>query len=237
MKNKNKKISPLPLFLWSFLFIVSVLYVFADDIIMLIPTQVATSNGSSQSLIEFSKSWTSGWETYYADEGGNSTVIGNYFKWFYYDNNLWFFKLDWSANPSENVSIISSTEKCWDSYGYKLWWYAQSAGTFGEIYGYMDFDYSSDIFVYYCEGDKKLHWYAYTQYLWFQNFEWIGFEILPFSWSLLWTTSSNLFVNDTTNINVKGVYTWSDSNYWKSGIWGDIFNIDDTKESIIYIIR
>lgn len=237
MKNKKKKLPSFPLVISVFVFFLWVFYVFADDIIFLIPTQVATSNWSSQSLIEFSKAGTTWWETYYADEWWNSTVIGNYFKWYYYDNNLWFFRLDWSSNPAENVSIISSTEKCWNSYGYKLGWYAQSAWTSWEIFGYMDFDYSSDIYVYYCEWDKKLHGYAYTEYLGFQNFEWIWFEILPFSWALLWTTSSNLFVNDTTNINQKWVYTWSDSNYWKSWIGWDIFNIDDTKESIIYIIR
>jgi len=43
----------------------------------------------------------------------------------------------------------------------------------------MDFDYNSSIYVYYCESDKKLHGFAYSKALGFQNFEGIGFEIIP----------------------------------------------------------
>lgn len=213
--------------LWLSIF----LYVFADDIQILISRQTATWVGSNNSQVTFSHTW--GWyQTYYVEEGGNSAIIWNYLKGYYYNSGMWFFQLDWSGSKSKNVSIVSSTEKCGTSYGYKLW-----GNAYSEFYWFMDFDYDDDIFVYYCEWDKKLHWFWYSTYAWFQNFDGIGFEILPWTWALLWTTSSNLFVNDTTDINKKNTYTGSDSNYNNNWIGWEIFNIDDTKESVIYIIR
>lgn len=206
------------------------LYVFANDIMTLISRQSATTLGSNNAQVTFSYT---GWgETYYVEKGGNSTIIGNYLKGYYYDSMMWFFQLDWSSNTSKNVSIIDSTSMCSSSYGYKLGWYARNP-----YYGFIDFDYDTNTFVYYCEWDKKLHWYGYNKYVWFQSFEGIGFELYPWTGALLGTTSSDLFVNDTTTINQKNVSSGSNSNYSNSGIWGDIFNIDDTKESVIYIIH
>jgi len=232
---KNKKI-PLSLrqkykkifLIIGFLLFSWVITVFWNDILYSIWYQIATQWGSSNSLIRFSH----GSSTDYINKSTDSTVIGNYFTWYYYDSVLWFFKLDWSEDIQKNVRIISSTTKCpsWE-YGYKFWWYAHS-----QYYGFMDFDYSDDIFVYYCENDKKLHGYAYTKYNWFQNFEGIGFEILP-SNSIINISWTGLFVNDTIQIGQESTYTWTNSTAWYNSLWGNIFNFDDTKESLFYIIK
>lgn len=209
-------------------------YVFAADISYLIPTQNATWFGSNNSQIGVSVvlGGTIDGGTYYIEKWWNSSAIWNYLTGYYFDSGMWFFLLNWSSNPSKNVSFIWSTSKCPNSYGYQLWWYA-----YNPYFGFMQFDYSSDIFVYYCEGDKKLHGFGYNPYVGFQNFEWIQFEIFPWSGWLLGTTNSDLFVNDTSNINIDSSYTWSDSNYSKDWIGWETFNIDDTKESVIYIIH
>lgn len=225
-KKRKKEISniyfiiPLFFFLW-------VLAVFANDIFYDISYQIASHKGSNDSLIRFSH-WDN---TKYVNKLSDSSIIGNYFSGYYYDSVLWFFKLDWSDNINKNVRIIDSTSKCSSWYGYKLWGFAKS-----DYYGFMDFDYNSDIFVYYCEFDKSLHWYAYTKYNWFQVFDWIGFEILPSNASvnISWT---GIFVNDTTKIWVEYIYTWSDSSAWYNSFWWDIFNFDDTKDSLFYIIK
>ncbi len=224
--NKKKFIEFSLIAIWLSIF----LYVFANDIMNIIARQSATTLGSNNAQITFSYT---GWsETYYVEQGGNSTILWNYFKWYYYDSMMGFFQLDWSSNPNKNVSITNSTSKCGTSYGYKLWGYA-----YNPYYGFIDFDYNFSTFVYYCVGDKKLHGYGYNKYVWFQSFEGIGFELYPSTWALLGTTNSNLFVNDTSNINQVNQSSWSNSNYSNNGIWGDIFNIDDTKESVIYIIH
>ena len=237
MKKQNKNISTLfssyakkkTFSIFFFVCIVGVsLTVFADDILNYIAQQTALSAGSNNSLVTFSHNPAA--NTYYVNQWWNSTIIWNYLKGYYFDDKLGYFKLDWSTTTSENVRFVSSTEKCWTSYGYKLWGYAYS-----NYFWFMDFDFDNNIFVYYCEGDNKLHGYAYNEFSGFQSFNGIGFAISS-TGSFVWAQSSNLFVNDTTNINAKNAYTGSDSNLSKWIGW-NIFNIDDTKESIIYIIR
>ena len=179
------------------------------------------SNNSDISVI----AWE---EPGYWNDGNNSTIIWNYFRGYYYDSIFWFFELDWSTDPSENVSIIWSTSACGSSYGYKLWWYAYS-----EYFGFMDFDYSDSIFVYYCEWDKVLHWYSYSKNLWFQNFEGIAFEIVSSVSTLAENTSTGIFVNDTTNINIDEFWSWN----LNSRVWADLIQLEDDKESIFYIIK
>jgi hypothetical protein len=222
-RNKNKSyfiLYFLSLFFW-------VLAVFSNDIFYDIPYQIANNLGSNNSLIRFSH-WDN---TKYANKWADSSIIGNYFSGYYYDSVLWFFKLDWSSDEEDNIRIISSTTKCSSWYGYKLWGYAKS-----NYYGFMDFDYNNDIFVYYCEFDKSLHGYAYTKYNWFQRFDWIRFEILwkNSSINVFWT---GVFVNDTTKIGVENYYTWSDSESLHNSLWWNIFNFDDTKDSLFYIIK
>lgn len=205
--------------------------IFADDIIsQIIPDDVADGTGSNESLV-YTGTGTS--EVAYVNKGNNSTVIGNYFQWYYYDSSAWFFRLDWSSDTSENVRIIGSTGACPSWYGYKLWGYAYS-----ETVGFIDFDYNSTVFVYYCEVDKTLHGFAYGELIWFQNFEGIGFEIIPNIGTVAeLTTSSGTFVNDTTSISDVVTFTWATSNYDYNTIGWDTFNIDTTEESIFYIIK
>lgn len=165
----------------------------------------------------------------YMNAGNNSTVIGNFFKWYYYDTLFWLFTLDWSpTEPENNVRIVWSTSACTTWYGYKLGGYAYST-----FFGYTDFDYNENIFVYYCVDDGELHWYSYNKNIWFQNFEGIGFEIIPNVWTMSENSSTWVFVNDTTKINLPDFW---DGNI-NSFVWGDSINLQDDKESIFYIIK
>ena len=196
-----------------------------------IGSQSATQLGSNSSQVSFSYWVGAGSITNYVNKSTDSTIIGNYFSGYYYDRVLWFFQLDWSADKEQNVRIVDSTIKCSSWYGYKLGWYAYS-----KYSGFMDFDYNNDIFVYYCEIDQKLHGYAYTKYNWFQNFEGIGINILPAN-SLVNVTWTGIFVNDNTHVGLEKTYTWSDSSSDFNSLWGNVFNFDDTKESLFYIIK
>lgn len=201
--------------------------VWGDVMSQIIPTQTADDPWSNSSLVSFTSS-----DARYMNKGNNSTIVWNYFEGYYYDDMFWFFKLDWSNNPTQNVSIIGATTACWSSYGYKLWWFAYS-----QDFWFIDFDYNNNIFVYYCEWDRLLHWYWYNKNLWFQSFEWIWFEIRPVVRTESQNTSTWIFVNDTTKIETIQVYTWSTSNFDYNSIWWDINEFDTTKESIFYIIK
>lgn len=213
--------------LWIF---TSSFVVFAADVFETISYQSASWTGSNNSIIHFSYFWE---DTEYVNKWANISIIGNYFRGYYYDSILWYFKLDWSLDdPTKNVRIISSTTKCPSGYGYKLWWYAYSTYA-----GFMDFNYNNNIFVYYCESDESLHGYAYSKYGWFQSFEGIQFEILPWSWATTVLSWTGLFVNDTTDIWGESTYNWADSIPDYNNLGWDIFEYDDTKESIFYIFK
>jgi hypothetical protein len=155
---------------------------------------------------------------------------------------LWYFEVDMSVNPSENVRIVGSTGKCISDYGYKLWGYGYS-----EAFGYIDFDYNSEIFVYYCIADELLYGYAYNEMLWFQNFEGITFDIevdatlLPTE-SPTWT---GIFINDDTEIFDETDDNWESnsnsnsntSNFNYDSIQNDFLEFDWKYESLFYIIK
>ncbi len=184
---------------------------------------------SSYSLISFT--WTVNREWFYVNKDNDSTIIWNYFKWYYYDSTFWFFKLDWSSNSEENVRVVWSTDKCsW--YGYRLggkakWTYAW----------FINFWYDSNTYVYYCLDDWMLHWTAYGEYVWYQDFEWISLEIVPTVEDLIEKVSDDVFVNDDTSIDQIKWTATETSNAGYEQIWWDIFRINDERESIFYIIK
>ncbi|EKD44771.1 MAG: hypothetical protein ACD_71C00010G0003 [uncultured bacterium (gcode 4)] len=194
------------LFLGFFLlFFSSIFIVFALDVVSTdFSSQPATSSGSNNSTVWFSTGWLSLDETVsgttsYINKDNDSDTIGNYLRGYYYDTQFGFFRLDWNlTDTTQNVRIISSTDKCGTGYGYKFGGYA-----YGEAGGYIKFDYNNDIFVYYCESDDKLHGYAYSEHTGFQNFEGLSFEVVALS-----QNTSNLpsgsgdpfFVNNTSLI-------------------------------------
>ena len=224
MKNKKTKnffgLKAILLFLFF-----SIGTAYGSDILSIsIWNQVATENGSNGSNISI----IAGEEVAYWNAGNNSTVIGNYFKWYYHDSVFWYFKLDWSTDSSENVNITKSTSACSTWYGYKLGWYAYS-----EYFWFMDFDYNSNIFVYYCVDDNELHGHAYNDNIWFQNFEGIVFDVLPNVGTITENTSTGVFVNDNTKINFPNFWDGNINSY----ISGDMIQLEDDKESIFYIIK
>jgi len=172
-------------------------------------------------------------------------VIGNYFTGMYYDDILWYFKVDSLSNQNENVRVTGSTSACATWYGYKLGWYAYS-----EYFWYVDFDYNSTIFVYYCSSDSSLHWYSYSESNGFQNFEWISFPIEVTTTNTTEApTSSWEFTNEDTDIQ-NPQNTWSNTNTWNPNtpiqetsnftpetIQNNSFQFDPGNESLFYIIK
>jgi hypothetical protein len=197
-----------------------------------LPHFKATENWWNWSITEFTVNWTQ-WTanaTQYVNKENNSSIIGNYLKWYYYDSVYWFFKLDWSNDESKNVRIINSTDKC-NGYWYKLWWYAYS-----ENFWFIDFSYDNNTFVYYCVWEWswwnwKLHWFAYMPNIWFQNFEWIEFDIKPEVTTKAAEIQDDSFVNDTTEITKPEFENDIEAINWNAQY------LNDRKWSIFYIIK
>lgn len=211
--------------LWSSFFIVWT--AFWAYTTYLISSQYSTNLWSYGNVVSFT--WATWNEWYYVNNKDNSSIIWNYFKWYYYDSVYWYFKLDWSTDSSENVKIVWSTTACSTGYGYKLWWKAYS-----EMSGYIDFNYNSNTFVYYCLDDWKLHWKAYWQYIWYQDFEWIDISLVVDVVSLVEKVSNtDIFQNDTTNVDNTNSLTPEEL----QSLWWNIIQFDERKESIFYIIK
>ncbi len=215
-------------------FIVFAIQAYAADVSYQIPTQNATQSWSSNSFINIDTSWSQSLK--YVNKWDNSSIIGNYFSGLYYDTNLGFFKTDWSTNQAENVRIVGSSALCSTWYGYKLGWYAYS-----DDFGFVDFDYNSQIFVYYCENDSSLHGYSYSLNNWLQNFEGITFQIQTQA-SNPWSdpTGNNQFVNDSTTVTNDGDVndpSSINSNFTPTSIQNDSFEFEAVNESLFYIIK
>lgn len=206
-----------------------------DSISEYFTDQTATQPWSNESLISMLVWWSID-DPAYINAGNNSTIIWNYFSWYYYDSVYGFFRLNWSNNLWDNVRIVSWTNACTDDYGYKIGWYAYSDSA-----GLIDFDYNDNIYVYYCLSDKKMHGYAYSETLGFQSFEWIWFEIITSPGSEdIGPSGSDLFVNDQTQITDVSSPENSNNNNDNAApniIWSDRFEFLDTDESIFYIIK
>lgn len=232
MKTFNRK--PLALLLISF-FTMFVSYWYASDSVASIFTSQSSSGlWSSNSLISVDSNLS------YVNKWENSSIIWNYFTGYYYDSVLGYFEVDTSPNQSENVRIIWSTGACPAWYGYKLGWYAYS-----EVFWYVDFDYDSDIFVYYCVVDNELYGHAYNSFLGFQNFEGITFDI-DVEATIIPTeepTWTGAFVNDTSEILEEEIWweAWKwesdDSNFNHDSIQNDLLEFDGKYESLFYIIK
>ncbi len=206
-------------FLWS----VYAVNIVAENI----SPQTASGTGSSGSSVSFI-TWGSV-DPAYINVWNNSTIIWNYFRGYYYDSVYWFFQLDWDSswNIENNVHISGSTDKCGSGYGYKIWWYAYS-----ENFWLIDFDHDSSTYVYYCLSDKQMYGYAYSELVWFQNFEGIWFEIITeATWVDSDPSTNSWFTNSTTTVDSPN------QNYKPNKIGTDIFQLKDTDESIFYIIK
>lgn len=228
---KKKNRNPLAILVLLFLTLIISTVQAADGVLEIFTSQSASGVWSNNSVISVDANLE------YMNKWNNSSIIGNYFRWEYYDSIYGYFTTDWSTNTSQNVRIISSTPKCGTSYGYKLWWYAYS-----EAYGFIDLDFNSSIFVYYCLWDWELHGYGYSDALWIQNFEGIAFDIT--SWSTLIPeepTGTWAFANDDTDITDNpgdpeegGA---ENSDYSGNSIQGDILEFNTDKETLFYIIK
>jgi len=166
-KYRNKTLATI------FVFFVFSTVTFATIFQFLINPTTSTTPWSFNSIVSFTWTIIDWKQWYYINDGENSAVIWNYFKWYYFDSLHWYFKLDWSSNKNENVRIVDSTNKCSNSYWYKLAWKAYSENAW-----YIDFNYNNDTYVYWCRSDKKLHWFAYNKYTWYQNFDWVSIDVI-----------------------------------------------------------
>ena len=107
----------------------------------------------------------------------------------------------------------------------------------------MDFDYSDEIFVYYCDSSKSLQGYAYNSDLWLQSFEWITFDIEVKPTTIAQLPVNNLiFVNDATKLISPRIpiFESSVSNEWWINdvfIGADEIEFEAIQESLFYIIK
>lgn len=238
---KKKKILNYLALLGLLFFTVIVSSVQAADVIShVFSSQTATAQGSNGSLISVDSNLE------YFNKGNNSSIIWNYFSGYYYDSMYGFFQTDWSTSDVENVRIIGSTSACGNSYGYKLWGYAYSPSSW-----FVDFDFNSSIFVYYCVNDGSLHGHAYSDALWLQNFEDIAFDIEVASITVAEEpTGTGAFTNDNTQIltpveddddpaEIQDPNTPddNDSNFSPTSIQNDIIEFNTDKETLFYIIK
>ena len=218
---------------FSFFFIFSQAYAL-DSVAQVLSWQTATTSWSNNSQISVSVDTQTG-ATVYMNKDSDSTIVGNYFSGYYYDTQFGFFKLDWSTDMNQNVRITGSIWCDGGWYGYMIGWYAYS-----DAAGYIDFWYPSSNPVHYCESDQKLHWYAYSQQIWFQSFEGVRFQV--------WTdipvdnftkTSDPFFVNNNTiiltNQNTNPIIASPDMK--ANTIQGDQISTDWGKEAIFYITK
>lgn len=221
----------------SICFFVSFFYtVFAVDVVHeQFSPQTATSSGSNNSIISVNENLE------YVNKGNDSSVVWNYFQWYYYDSMLWFFRTDWSTNPNQNVRVTSSTSRCPVGYWYRLWWYAYSS-----TFWFIDFDYNSDIFTYYCVQDKRLYWYAYSSSAGFQNFSGITFEIETNSNNIANISGTGYFTNDGSQLTTAPVAPGNEtapkwesvnSNFTSNTIQFDKIEFESLQESLFYIIK
>lgn len=238
---KKKKISNYLALFWLLFFTLIISSVQAADVVSHIFTsQTATAPWSNNSLVSTNSNLE------YINKWNNSSIIGNYFTGHYYDDTFGFFEVDWSTTPDENVRVVWSTSACGSSYGYKLWGYAYSPASW-----FVDFDFNSSVFVYYCVGDSQLHGFAYSDAIGLQNFEGINFDISAGSLLVPDVPSgTGAFTNDETEIlapiedddepgevqEPESVVD-NDSNFSPTTIQNDIIEFNADQETLFYIIK
>lgn len=201
-----------------------------DTVSQDIPTQSTTSGGGNNNVVWFSTGSTSTGTQYYVqyvNRDNDSSTIYNYLRGYYYDTQYGFFKLDWNAlDPSENVHVSDSSDRCPTGYGYRFDGYAQGVDA-----GFLDFGYDDDIFVYYCESDNRLHGYAYHPDLGLQSFEGISFSLAATSTNV---ASGSVSV-DPFFVNNNSVLLLPDNG--SISVQGDVSSSDWGKSAIFYIIK
>ena len=92
---------------------------------------------------------------------------------------------------------------------------------------YIDFNYNSTVFVYYCEDDSKIHWDSYSTNLWKQNLGWIKIEIKDKK--VITKIEDNLDISNNTNTiennnSIKQNNNWNNYSIW----WWDKFEIENS---------
>lgn len=218
------------------LFLVWAATVSATDVSSTLAPQSATASGSNGSVIMvgtggISSDGTASGVVEYVNKDNDQAILGNYLKGYYYDTELGFFKLDWSADTSKNVRFVASTTRCATGYGYSLGGYA-----YGQDGGLIDFGYSPSASVYYCESDQKLHGHAYSVDAGFQNFEGISLVAWNGSYHELFvgagTGQNSNFVNDSTML-VTGI----PEELRPTLIQGETMTRSWGAESVFYIVK
>ena len=225
-KNKKKKFFSKKRFfskiwIFSFITILSLIWVYAIDTIWdYIKTQTSTWTWTNQNKITFSKHKT----TYYINKDDDNILIWDMLRWYYYDNIYWYFRLDWSQNSSDNVHITNETVSNWAC----TEWYKFSWKAYSKYMWYINFNYSSSIFVYYCKTDNKIYWDTYSTNLWKQNLDWIKInlrekQIIDNIEQKVEIQDDNQYIEDDNTID------WTNKNWNNNNIWGwDKYEIENS---------
>ncbi len=116
----------------------------------------------------------------YMNKDNDSSIPQDFFSWYYYDPAYGSFKMDSWADKNKNVHVSwETTALCGGDFTwYKLEWYA-----YNPDFGFIDFYYNNDTFVYLCIPNNEnsiqsgsLYGYAYSPYIGFQNFDGISLD-------------------------------------------------------------
>lgn len=247
MKNSKKKkffIGKIILLTFIITFWTWITY-WIDSIWDYIKTQIATWSWSNSNTTTISR-WAK--TTYYINKDNNNNYLGDYLRWFYYDNIYWYFRLDWSSDLTESVHFENwpiVINYPWNSIcnnWYKLWWKAYS-----KYVWFINFNFDASTFVYYCKDDNSLHWHTNSISLWRQSFEWIQFRTIKTN-EIQKIEDNSTFKNNSNLIKDKDTYDTSNNNFDnnESIWWWDKFEIERTEiiewrwkynESIFWIIK
>lgn len=192
-----------------------------------IKKQSAIWKGTNNNQIIFSNKKT----TYYINEWNNNTLEWNKFVWYYYDNIYGFFRLDWSIDSNENIHI--STDKVYNTSDWCSVWLKIKWKAYSKYVWFMDFNYNSNNFVYYCKDDNTIYWKWYSNILWTQVFKWIKIKNIKNNILIENILDNKWIVNDTNKIK-EDTNDYINNNWTDNNIWGwDKYELEKNLNNVL----
>ncbi len=115
----------------------------------------------------------------FMNKGNDDDIVGDYFSWYYFDPAFGFFETNTTI---DRVRI--SSQSVWDCSSSDYDWYELTGHSYNLEFGFVDFNLSSSVYTYICipkNGNNDIlpsyiGWYAYSQYIGFQNFDGITLD-------------------------------------------------------------
>lgn len=174
---KNKK------FIWvaSFVFIATISFAYAADTIIQRINGAQTSSGPSAYISQQIQTIWNG-DLTFINYNNDTTVVGDYFTWEYYDAAYWVFTINSSTAQRLKVASLNNTA-CLNNTTYQ--WYSLQGFAYNREFWNIDFAAPWTPGSYLCipkDSTNKslksyLWWYAYSSYIGYQNFDNISLDV------------------------------------------------------------